>query len=443
MNQPNPPAWKTESLGSICRSSGGSIQTGPFGSQLHAEDYKEDGIPIITVEHLADGQIVHRNLPLVGDADYKRLCRYRLETGDLVFSRVGAIDRCAFVSEAENGWLFSGRCLRVRPGDGEVEGRYLSYLLNSWKQRQWILNHSVGSTMACLNTTILSSVPIDFPVLSEQRKIAWILTTADNLIEKTEALIAKYQATKQGMMHDLFTRGVDEHGHLRPSFAEAPDLYMKSELGWIPMEWTTRTLGELVSPSRPIAYGILMPGYGHPGGVPVIKVKDIKGGRVDESDLLLTSREIDFAYRRSRVQPGDLLFTIRGTVGRTAFVPQSLAGANITQDTARIGIVVGDARFVRGCLEMPIPSQFIGCHTLGVAVQGINLRDVRRIRVAFPPAIEQERVGDMIDTDDAVIYREQQHLDKLLKEKIGVMQDLLTGKVRVKVDEAEEVVANG
>ena len=130
--------WTTDTLGAICRFGGGSIQTGPFGSQLHAEDYKEDGTPIITVEHLKEGKIAHENLPLVGKDDCRRLQRYKLSRGDLVFSRVGAIDRCAYVSMAENGWLFSGRCLRVRAGNGEADARFLSYLLNSFNQRQWI-----------------------------------------------------------------------------------------------------------------------------------------------------------------------------------------------------------------------------------------------------------------------------------------------------------------
>jgi len=147
-----------------------------------------------------------------------------------------------------------------------------------------------------------------------------------------------------------------------------------------------------------------MPGYGHPGGVPVIKVKDIKRGVVDTSDLLLTSLEIDHAYRRSRTKSGDLLFTIRGTVGRTAFVPPSLDGANITQDTARIGVVSGDARFIRDYLEMPIPSQFIECRTLGVAVQGINLGDVRLIPVVFPSLEEQRKIGDILDHHDRLFF---------------------------------------
>ena len=284
----------------------------------------------------------------------------------------------------------------------------------------------------------IRSLKIPLPPLPQQRKIARILTTLDNLIEKTESLIAKYQSIKQGMMADLFTRGVDANGKLRPPQSAAPELYKQSELGWIPKEWEVKTLDSLVSPNRPIAYGILMPGYGHPGGVQVIKVKDIKGEQIIESDLLLTSPEIDHAYRRSRVKQGDLLFTIRGTVGRTAIVPSSLEGANITQDTARIGIISGDARFVKNYLKMHVPSQFILCNTLGVAVQGINLRDVRRIQTAFPTSAEQEHLGNIVETHDSLIDRENTFLRKLAKKKTGLMQDLLTGRVPVKPDESEE-----
>jgi type I restriction enzyme S subunit len=94
---------------------------------------------------------------------------------------------------------------------------------------------------------------------------------------------------------------------------------------------------------------------------------------------------MDNAYRRSRLRTGDLLFSIRGTVGRTALVPDLLELANITQDTARIGIAKGDTHFVRYFLETDKVQRFLKVHTLGVAVQGINLRDVRRIPLMLPP----------------------------------------------------------
>ncbi|MDI6744247.1 MAG: restriction endonuclease subunit S [Thermodesulfovibrionales bacterium] len=199
-----PEEWEVNPIGKECKQSGGSIQTGPFGSQLHAKDYKENGIPIITVEHLAEGKILHQNLPLVGEADYRRLRKYVLKYGDLVFSRVGAIDRCSFTSYKEEGWLFSGRCLRVR-GGSRFDAKFLSYLLNYDTCRQWILNNAVGSTMKCLNTTILSNLPIKMPTLPEQSRIASILSKVDETIDKEQAYKQKLLSLKSGLMEDLLT----------------------------------------------------------------------------------------------------------------------------------------------------------------------------------------------------------------------------------------------
>ena len=107
-----PQGWTDATVGDFA-----SVQTGPFGSQLHNEDYVESGTPIITVEHMDGKYIAHRNLPLVSQNDVDRLRKYDLHTGDIVFSRVGSVDRAVMVSQHEDGWLFSGRCLRVRPYD--------------------------------------------------------------------------------------------------------------------------------------------------------------------------------------------------------------------------------------------------------------------------------------------------------------------------------------
>ncbi|MGD9731359.1 MAG: restriction endonuclease subunit S [Desulfamplus sp.] len=199
-----PEEWEVGALGCIVNNGNGSIQTGPFGSQLHAEDYKEIGIPIITVEHLSEGKILHRNLPLVGDADYKRLMKYSLREGDLVFSRVGAIDRCSYVSKDEAGWLFSGRCLRVRSGKSS-NSNYLNYQLNYDKARNWILNNSVGSTMACLNTTILSMTPIFIPTIMEQQRISEYLDSISDHITNELLKRLKLYAIKTALMQDLLT----------------------------------------------------------------------------------------------------------------------------------------------------------------------------------------------------------------------------------------------
>jgi type I restriction enzyme S subunit len=115
-----------------------------------------------------------------------------------------------------------------------------------------------------------------------------------------------------------------------------PPGYKQTEVGVIPEEWGVESLDQCVRSDAPICYGILMPGEHHDGGIPVVKVRDIIGGRVDESNLLLTHPSIDQAYKRSRLNTGDLLITIRGTTGRVAIASSALNGANITQDTARL-----------------------------------------------------------------------------------------------------------
>ncbi len=309
------------------------------------------------------------------------------------------------------------------------------------EQRRWIywllsrlplaeLDSSTGVPGLNRNDVYELSV-FEPPTADEKSQIAAVLDTIDTTIRQTETIIEKLKQVKQGLLHDLLTRGIDANGELRPPQSEAPHLYKDSPLGWIPREWTAKPLNDLVDQRRPVVYGILMPGQGHEGGVPVVKVKDIVGGRILLDQLLLTSPAIDQEYKRSRLAPGDLLFTIRGSVGRTAFVPGQLEGANITQDTARVGITGVDARFVREYLAMPSPVRFIATHTLGVAVQGINLRDVRRIPIAVPRADEAKAIADMLDAASDRIATEALEAQKLTIAKSGLMDDLLTGRVRV------------
>lgn len=240
-----------------------------------------------------------------------------------------------------------------------------------------------GTTFAEISKRALSSVELTVPQdKEEQTKIAQILLAIDRAIHQTEALIAKQQRIKHGLMQDLFTRGLDEHGNLR---SEETHEFGDSEAGRIPAGWKVETLNDCVRPEAPICYGILMPGKSHDNGVPVIKVKDIQRGRILQDDLLLTDPRIDREYRRSRLQAGDLLITIRGTTGRIAAVPAELDQSNITQDTARIRLNQrASARYFRHLLQSKFVQDQISLHTIGQAVKGINIRDVKRLVVVTP-----------------------------------------------------------
>lgn len=158
------------------------IQTGPFGSQLHKEDYVEIGTPIVTVEHLGNRTFTEQNLPKVSDNDRERLKKYMLLTGDIVFSRVGSVDRCSYVDEQHNGWMFSGRCLRVRPTQ-DIDSLYLYYYFCLESTQQFVRNIAVGATMPSINTKLLGEVPINVSDIHTQKKISGILSSIDDKIE--------------------------------------------------------------------------------------------------------------------------------------------------------------------------------------------------------------------------------------------------------------------
>ena len=179
------------------------VRTGPFGSQLHNEDYVSTGTPIVTVEHLGNRRFSKQNLPLVSDDDKKRLSKYLLQEGDIVFSRVGSVDRCSYVTSAENDWLFSGRCLRVRCGNN-CHPLFLYYYFCKESVKQYIKSIAVGATMPSINTKLMAEIPILLPKLEEQRCIADILSSFDDKIELNRRINDNLEQQAQALFKSWF-----------------------------------------------------------------------------------------------------------------------------------------------------------------------------------------------------------------------------------------------
>jgi len=198
-----PDYYQLDILEDLCVK-GIGIQTGPFGSQLHNSDYVSLGTPILTVEHLGENRILHENIPRVTDADRRRLSRYSIKKGDIIFSRVGSVDRRALVRDGEEGWLFSGRCLRVRPDPEKLDSVFLSYLMGLPSFKEYIRKIAVGATMPSINTEILSDIPICYPPLPTQHAIARILGSLDDKIELNRQMNATLEAMARAIFQSWF-----------------------------------------------------------------------------------------------------------------------------------------------------------------------------------------------------------------------------------------------
>jgi type I restriction enzyme S subunit len=170
-----PRGWRRSTLGAICAAHGGAIQTGPFGSQLHASDYLAEGFPVVMPQDIQTRRVQVEKIARISGTEANRLSRHQLRPGDIVFSRRGDVGRHALAGEREAGWLCGTGCLLVRPGAAWPSPTYLSLALDRTEAKDWLLRHAVGATMPNLNTGILSDVPIMWPETS-------VLAAFDNYV---------------------------------------------------------------------------------------------------------------------------------------------------------------------------------------------------------------------------------------------------------------------
>ena len=268
---PLPAHWEVTTLGEACARGGGNIQTGPFGSQLHASDYVAFGIPSVMPQNIGDNRILVDGIARILPEDAQRLSRYLLQTGDIVYSRRGDVERRALVRDKENGWLCGTGCLRIRFGNRKtVDPLFASYYLGHPEVRAWVVRHAIGATMPNLNTSILSALPIVIPPLPEQRAIAHILGTLDDKIElnrrMSETLEAMARAIFKSWFVDFDPVRAKAEGH-QPVGMDAktaalfPDSFEDSPLGKIPKGWMVTNLPEAieVNPLRSLSKEIVAP----------------------------------------------------------------------------------------------------------------------------------------------------------------------------------------
>ncbi|UMZ73734.1 restriction endonuclease subunit S [Natranaerofaba carboxydovora] len=309
-----------------------------------------------------------------------------------------------------------------------VDKNYLYYSLQFSEEK--LKSYGQQGTQVNLNTTLVGNLKIFTPKLIEQQKIAEILTTVDNIIEKTEQFIEKYKKVKEGMMQNLFTRGIDENGNLRPSYEEAPHLYKETELGMIPKNWKLTSLnehGEIITGNTPSTDN---PEY-YKGDYLFISPYDINENTifVNSTDKTLTT----LGLKQTRVVPEKSICVtcIGSTIGKIAITSEPCA------TNQQINTLIPHDTTIYKLLYYLI--QYYLKKQLNVeaglqAVPIVNKDKFSRLKIPMPQNnLEQSLSIKVLDLEDKTIQNEIKYLNKLKKLKQGLMQDLLTGKVRVKV----------
>ena len=191
------------------------IITGPFGSQLHASDYVEKGVPSIMPKDIGDRIVIHDTIAHITEEDANRLSKYRVELGDIVYSRRGDIERCALITESDVGDLCGTGCLRVRPDKRYVNPVFLSFYLSTPHIRKWIVDNATGATMPNLNSAILKKLPVELPDLEVQHKIAKKLRAIDDKVNINNKIMLTLESMAKTLYDYWFVQFdfPDDNGH--------------------------------------------------------------------------------------------------------------------------------------------------------------------------------------------------------------------------------------
>jgi len=442
-----PSNYQLKKLKELCVKKIG-IQTGPFGSQLHNSDYVIVGTPILTVEHLGENRILHDDLPCVSEKDRERLARYTLKKGDIAFSRVGSVDRRALVRDEEDGWLFSGRCLRIRPDPEKIDSMFLSYLLGLPTFKEYIRKIAVGATMPSINTEILSNIPICYPPLPIQHRIAHILGSLDDKIELNRQMNETLEAMARAIFKSWFvdfdpvrakTEGRQPAGMDAETAALFPDGFEEVEGREVPRGWKFSSLDGIFPHSNdcvvtgPFGSNLHASDY-RDDGVPIILVKHVMDGHILDNDLPKVGHHKLPDLKRYTLKKGDIVFTRVGAVGRSAYVQDHQEGWLISGQTLRVRIPDWNILHPRYLAQVFLEESFIEMvnnQALGTTRPSINTQLLLNFKFIAPPGELVKKFVEKISKIDELLHNNMEQSHTLAQIRDALLPKLMSGEIQV------------
>ncbi len=304
-----------------------------------------------------------------------------LLVGDIVFARTGATTGKSFlIRECPKDAVFASYLIRVRVSTS-VDPGYLSHFFNSPNYWAQITQSARGVAQPGVNATTLKTLKLPLPPLPEQKRIAAILDKVDSIRRKRQEAVRLTEELLRSAFLEMFGDPVTN-----------------------PKGWEVQQLADIVAPGRIVTYGIVQAGPHIDDGVPYIRTGDIQDGKIKIEGLLRTSKEIAQSYKRSEVNTGDLVMSIRATVGTIAPLPDELDGANLTQGTARISpgpTVMKD--YLLWAIRSESSQQWIQKQVKGATFKEITLGKLRELPILVPPMRLQKEFKAISDKCNSLI----------------------------------------
>lgn len=393
-----------------------------------ASVYTANGIKFIRSQNVHFSGLKLSDVVYVSQEIHESMSGSQLKELDVLLNITGAsIGRCTFVPKDFGEANVNQHVCIIRPNE-KVDSVYLSQWLASDFGQNEIMKNQAGGNREGLNFQQIKSMEVILPFVSEQKKISAILTSVDDVIEKTQAQINKLKDLKTGMMQELLTRGVGVDGKPHTEFKDSP-------VGRIPKGWDVVQISELctdvvdcVNKTAPVV------DYKTP--YKMLRTTNIKNGRVDTDNVRCVTKETYHTWtRRMKPESGDLIFTREAPVGECG-VLKDAKGVFLGQRTMMYR--ANKTKTSSGYLMYSLMSEYgqkqLENFSGGSTVPHMRVPDCSKILIKLPSLKEQRIIVDSLNSLDFSRQKKEQKVSKLSSLKKALMQDLLTGKVRVNVE---------
>ncbi|TFH89980.1 restriction endonuclease subunit S [Vibrio ouci] len=420
-----PEGWAVTSIGELTKKD--SLFSD--GDWVESKDQDPNGSNrLIQLADIGDGRFINKSSRYLNDEQFERLNCTTLRKNDVLVARMPEpLGRaCLYpLDNARAATIVDIAIIRTPNADH----KWLMSAINSSDYRADIELNASGTTRTRIARGALSKLKLIAPPLPEQKKIAAILTSADDVIEKIQAQIDKLKDLKTGMMQELLTRGVGVDGKPHAEFKDSP-------VGRIPKGWEVRKISELctyvvdcVNKTAPVV------DYKTP--YKMIRTTNVRHGRVDTENVRYVTEETYNAWtRRLTPENGDLIFTREAPVGECGVLEDS-RGVFLGQRTMmyRADQTKTSSHFLLYSLMSEYGKQQLEDFSGGSTVPHMRVPDCSKILIKLPPKEEQGLIVNSLKSVDVAIKNKEKKLQKVSHMKKALMQDLLTGKVRVKVED--------
>jgi type I restriction enzyme S subunit len=389
---------------------------------------------------IPDDETEYRNAP--------SRARRVLRDGDVIMSTVRPNLKAFAFCQLPAGNFVASTGFAVLRAREETHPRFILYSILSDDVTRQIERFVVGSNYPALNSSDVRRLLIPNLSPAEQQRIGEIIGTVDVAIDQTEALIAKSQQIKAGLMHDLFARGVTADGQLRSAASSS-----NTPFGSLPEGWVAGSLLDVADDKRqPILTGPFGADLGNDDfveeGVPVLRIGNVQAGHLDLADLLFVTPGKALELQRYVIRSGDLLFARQGaTTGRNALARDLVDGCLINYHIIRVGLDHEKCApiFIEAAFNGEMVKRQVEREKGRGTREGINTAQLKALKVPLAPVSEQRLIAEILGTQNEHIQYLVQELRKLRKAKHGLLQDLLTARdpdAVVATHEQPKVAAN-